>query len=166
MAFKAWSSFREERDPIKVAAVEDGPEYVLPELSADIASQYELLMENLKADVPMAKWKRREERDNVLGKELHARMVADRVPDAFIERCVGVVTLDYQYGREIAEQFYERGLDPKELATLIAARMRALTSTGEVEETPKPASTSGTSSRKPRKRAAASSGPKSSNSGH
>lgn len=159
MVFKAWSAFVDERDPIRVQCVEGGPEYTLPELPANIAHQYRVLMEDITADVPMAKWTPEDERTGVLGEDLHLQMLEDNVPDAFIARCVSVVIVDWQYGRDVAESAWEHDVDPKALAALVAAKMRTVASgTNELAPTDtatetRMASSRGTTSRKTTKRA-------------
>jgi hypothetical protein len=77
-------------------------------------------------------------------------MIADNVPAEAIGRA-GLATLAYfEQGIETAEAIWESGVDPKALAAAILSRsgQSQPSSTAEATETPSPASSSGTSSRR------------------
>lgn len=73
-------------------------------------------------------------------------MVADDIPDAALGRAGITALLDYRYGREMAERFWELGSIPKALTALAEAMTDSTNSTdGESEsKTPPPASTPST----------------------
>lgn len=87
----------------------------------------------------------------ILGKETIALMESDNVPYSSI-RLAGLTGYhDFLYGREAAEAFWNSGGDPKALAENLAGIQESTVSTTSTDEettTKKPASTSGTKSRK------------------
>jgi hypothetical protein len=88
----------------------------------------------------------------------YQQMLDDKVPASAIRRAMLTVITDLRMNREAAEQVWERGLDPELLAPTASGADTAgstpSSSTGEASETPKRASTTGTSSRKTTKRTA------------
>jgi hypothetical protein len=95
----------------------------------------------------------------MLLQDAYDQMLADGVPAAAIRRAMLTVITDLRMNREAAEQVWERGLTPELLAptTSGADQAQASTpssSTGEANETPKPGSTTTTSSPKRTKRTA------------
>ena len=73
------------------------------------------------------------------------QMKADNLPPRAINRAFLACLTDYRTGnRELAEQVWESGIDPKAIAAALAAK--GSTSTGEASTTQKPASTTGTTS--------------------
>jgi hypothetical protein len=89
------------------------------------------------------------------------QMIADEVPMEAMVRAAFAAMTDFQFGREQAERVWEAGLDPKALAEAVMNARQTLeelkqsSSTGAASETRKRASTTGTSSPKTTKRAAA-----------
>jgi len=84
--------------------------------------------------------------------DLYDEMVENGAPGEAIARA-GVTALTfYRHGRAAAEFIWENDLDPEALAAAAAQVKQkdqaASSSTGEASETPSPASTSGTRSRK------------------
>ena len=98
-----------------------------------------------------------EEGPMLLGADVYDSMVGDKVPAAAIRRAMLTVITDLRMNREAAEQVWERGLSPELLAPTTSGADSAQgstrsNSTGEANETQKPASTTTTSSRKRTKR--------------
>lgn len=74
------------------------------------------------------------------------QMRADNVPIRALNRAILTCLTDYRTGdRELAEQVWESGIDPKAVAAAMDAK--GSTGTGEASTTPTPASTSGTTSK-------------------
>lgn len=80
------------------------------------------------------------------------QMVADDVPISFAIRAGATVLADFQYSREYALVMWETGADPKAVAEYTRRNGNRATrrskSTGGATETPSPASTKATTSRK------------------
>lgn len=87
---------------------------------------------------------------DILGPETIAQMEKDNVPFSSIKLAGLTGYHDFLYGREAAESFWNSGGDPKALALNLAGMesMDSTTSTDEATTTKKPASTTGTKSRK------------------
>ena len=95
----------------------------------------------------------------MLLQDAYDQMLADGVPAAAIRRAMLTVITDLRMNREAAEQVWERGLTPELLAPTTSGADQAQgstpsSSTGEANETQKPASSTTTSSPKRTKRTA------------
>jgi hypothetical protein len=150
MAFK---DFREFADPLRLPI--DGKTYEVPPVPARLGIQLLGLAKG--DDVPelaslsgMDLWKA------LLGSAWD-EMVADDVPMSAIARAGLTALADYQQGRAVAEVVWEGGIDPERMAARVAAILKdstPSTTTDEASSTPRPASTSGTTSRRSTRRTA------------
>ena len=88
--------------------------------------------------------------------DAHAQMLADAVPDPYIQFCARTAYLWIVAGEEAAERFWTSGGRPEAPSPANRAERRALqragssttTSTGEARTTPSPGSGTGTNSRR------------------
>jgi hypothetical protein len=95
----------------------------------------------------------------LLGRDLVAKLLADGVPDEFIDRVGAVAFADWKFGRETAKKVWA---DPKATAQQIMQAIQAIQQTAATATmTPTPASQSSTTSPKRKRKAAPSNGAKS-----
>jgi len=83
----------------------------------------------------------------ILGAELRARMVADNVPDMAIVHAATVAGVDFQQGRDAAEEMWEKGPSPEALAAALKMAAAALDASTTSPDTPPKAPTSSTKPR-------------------
>lgn len=146
MGFESWESFNDDLMELPW----NGHVYRIPEMPAKVGAWLRV-RDDPKVKTPLSKMTDIEQAEAVLGDAFH-QMLADGAPDAMVARAAETAVADWLMGRATAEIVWRDGLsDPKELRDKI---VRTLTrSTGVDDETPKPASSSGTTSpRKPRAR--------------
>lgn len=92
--------------------------------------------------------------ENMLGEDLLAELKADNVPFEFVQLATHTMWMDFLYGRDTAEAYWNSGGDPKAVAEILYGSGRdhkiplTSTSTGEAHTTKPRASTNGTKSRK------------------
>lgn len=92
--------------------------------------------------------------ENMLGKKVLAAMKKNNEPHEMVEVATHTVWMDFLYGREVAEAFWNSGGDPKVVAEILYGSGKdhkiplMSTSTEEESTTKKQASTNGTNSRK------------------
>lgn len=189
MAFVDYETFA---NPIELPI--RGKTYVLPEIGAKLGVRLQLLMDQAVAqakyynDADQARQKAEEageeppvfdtppevtEKDptpqEMLG-DVYDEMVEDDVPMKVIRLASTVLSQDFYFNREAAEEYWAAGGDPKEMAKKLPASNPFTTNGDEETTTQKPASTSGTKSKTKNSRSTtagqkASATPKSSKSG-
>lgn len=156
MGFESWESFNDDLMELPW----NGHVYRIPPMSAKVGAWLRV-RDDPKVKTPLSKMTDVEQAEAVLGSAFQ-QMVEDGAPDAMVARAAEAAVADWLLGRATAEIVWRDGLsDPKELRDKIA---RTLTQSTDADgETPKPASSKGTSSR--RKAPSKSPGRRSSNSG-
>ncbi len=117
MEFSDYADFREGllRLPFK------GKEYVIPEVGAADAITIRLARDDNAAGNTAALVEvNRRMVDMFLG-AVHAEMVADNVPQGFIDRALVTAIADFNFGRIGALQAWRTGRSPEDLAAFVAA---------------------------------------------
>lgn len=102
---------------------------------------------------PMSRLNQRDVLRELIGPDTYARMIDDNVPDDMVTLAALVSMLDWKANREEAEKAWLEGPDPELIAALTAAVQEKTTEpdstvTESGDETPTPASTNVTKSRK------------------
>jgi hypothetical protein len=113
-----------------------GKVYTLPEITIEMGLRLTQELRNPDSELMNAPV---EDQWELLLGEAYVQMKKDKVPVAFVNRCVLTALADFQYGREAAEATWEAGLDPKALQAYLDSQSKPQeesTSTDAVTSTP------------------------------
>lgn len=127
----------------------EGKSYRIPPVAADDGIRFALAADGKEGFEPISD----DETFTMFLGEAHAEMLADRVPQAFIQRCLDTAMADHLAGRLVAQIMWETGGDPKAVKKYVTQNApnratRRSQSTGAATSTKRAASSSGTKSRR------------------